>query len=381
MTGRLSHAFVALALVCATCAIGRLHAAGSDYLLFVASEAADTITLVRFNSAGGRIEWKAPTGIMPAAIDGPHGLAVAPDGRSFFASLAHGQPFGAVWKYSTTGDREVMGRVTLGSFPATLQVTPNGDFLYVVNFNLHGDPVPSSVSVVDTASMVEIRRITTCVMPHGSRFDPTGARHYSACMMDDALVEIETAALRVSRHFILTKGRERGVDGPPQPRAMPASRHEGHGVEASVSADGTCSPTWAQPSIDGRSVLVACNGSNELVVIETASWTVTRRIAARNGIYNLATSRDGKVVATNRRDQSVSIFDIATGIETARIPLLRKAAHGVVISPDDRYAFVTVEGVAAEPGTVVMIDIKAGKTVASLDVAAQAGGIDFWKVE
>jgi DNA-binding beta-propeller fold protein YncE len=370
-----------IALVIVLAASAGVRAAGSDYLLFVASEAADTITLVRFNTNGGRVEREIPTGIMPTAIDGPHGLAVAPDGRSFFVSLAHGQPYGAVWKYSTTGDREVVSRVTLGSFPATLQVSPNGDFLYVVNFNLHGDHVPSSVSVVDTASMVEIKRITTCVMPHGSRFDPSGARHYSACMMDDALVEIDTAALRVSRHFILTKGRERAGVGAPPPTATTVTGHEGHGIEPSKAADAMCSPTWAQPSVDGRSIFVACNGSNDLVEIETASWRIKRRIAARNGIYNLAVTKDGKVIATNRRDQSASIFDTTTGQETARISLPRKAAHGVVVSPDDRYAFVTVEGVAAEPGTVVMIDIKSAKAIASVDVAAQAGGIDLWKVE
>jgi hypothetical protein len=45
-------------------------------------------------------------------------------------------------------------------FPATLQVSPDG--LYVVNFNLHGDMVPSSVSVVDADAMFEMARITTC---------------------------------------------------------------------------------------------------------------------------------------------------------------------------------------------------------------------------
>jgi DNA-binding beta-propeller fold protein YncE len=357
-----------------------IRAADLDYLIYVASEAADRIALVRFNAGGGRVEADFPTGLMPAAIDGPHGLAIAPDGRTYFVSLAHGQPFGAVWKYSTSGN-QVLGRVTLGLFPATMQVSPGGDFLYVVNFNLHGDHVPSSVSVVETDGMVEIKRIQTCVMPHGSRFNPAGTRHYSACMMDDALVEIDTAALRVSRYFIATKGKERGGEG-----SMPAVQstqqgHEGHGTESTKAAGAACSPTWAQPSSDGRSVYVACNGSNELVEIDVAGWQVKRRIEARNGIYNLAATRDGKLIATNRRDQSASIFDLATGKETSRIPLPRRAPHGVVVSPDDRYAFVSVEGVEAEPGTVVMIDIASGKSIATVDVAPQAGGIDFWKSE
>jgi hypothetical protein len=51
----------------------------------------------------------------------------------------------------------------------------------------------------------------------------------------------------------------------------------------------------------------------------------------------------------------------------------------VVISPDDRYAFVTVEGIGAEAGTVEVIDLRALRTVATVEVGQQAGGIDFWK--
>lgn len=352
-----------------------------DYFVYVASEAVDRIALVRFGPGGGRVEYELPTGIMPTSIDGPHGLAVSPDGRWFYVSLAHGQPFGALWKYSTT-DNHVAGRVTLGSFPATLQVSPSGDFVYVVNFNLHGDRVTSSVSVVETSTMAEVKRIPTCVMPHGSRFDATGARHYSACMMDDMLVEIDTARLQVSRHFIATAGNERGVAGPPAASAPASSdTHHGHGAEPSPGGSTACSPTWAQPSLDGKSVFLACNGSSELVQIDVGSWKVARRTRAAAGIYNLAVTTDGKLIATNRRDQSASIFDLRTGRETSRIPLPRKAPHGVVVSRDQRYAFVSVEGVGAEPGTVVMIDLAIGKASASIDVAPQAGGIDFWKTD
>jgi DNA-binding beta-propeller fold protein YncE len=50
-----------------------------------------------------------------------------------------------------------------------------------------------------------------------------------------------------------------------------------------------------------------------------------------------------------------------------------------VISPDSRYAFVTQEGVGAEPGAVDVIDLRTLARVASVDVGQQAGGIDFWK--
>ena len=351
-----------------------------EYFVYVLSEAADKISLVRFGPEGIRVDHEIDTGDMPVDIDGPHGIVVSPDRQFYFVSIAHGRPFGTVWKYSTKDDA-VLGKTTLGYFPATMDITPDGNFLFVVNFNLHGDMVPSSVSVVSTQTMTEIARITTCTMPHGSRLNAQGTKQYSACMMDDILVEIDTSTLKASRHFMVTKGREKGLDGPPTKDVTSSSTHSmhaGHGSEAPKPGDVSCSPTWAEPS--GASIFVACNASSEIVEVNANTWTLVRRIPARSGVYNLDVTHDGRrLIATNKRDQSVSIYDLKSGSELARVPTKRKVLHGVVVSPDDRYAFVTVEGIGSEPGTVEVIDLAALKTVATLDVPAGAAGIDFFK--
>ena len=118
----------------------------SDYLFYVVSEGADKIALVRFGSKGARVEREVETGDMPIDIDGPHGVVRSPDRKFYYVSIGHGRPFGLVWKYSTKDD-SVAGKATLGYFPATMDVSADGQFLFVVNFNLHGDMVPSSVSV------------------------------------------------------------------------------------------------------------------------------------------------------------------------------------------------------------------------------------------
>jgi DNA-binding beta-propeller fold protein YncE len=373
-----------------------------DYLVYVLSEGADRISLIRFGPNGARIDREVPTGDMPIDIDGPHGIAVSRDKEFYYVSLAHGRPFGSVWKYSTKDDR-VLGRTTLGLFPATMDLSPDGSLLYVVNFNLHGDMVPSSVSVVATEPMIEVARIQTCTMPHGSRLNPQGTKHYSACMMDDMLVEIDTQTLKVSRHFLLTKGHELGMSGPPDTQAasrstmgnmkvgaergQPAAGAKqmdmgGHGLDPPKAGDLSCSPTWAQPSVDGSSIFVACNKSSEIVEVDATKWQVKRRIPAGAGVYNLAITNDGtRLLGTNKRDQSVSVFDLKSGRELARIPTRRKVLHGVVVSPDDRFAFVSVEGVGSEPGTVEIIDLAGLKIVASLDVAEEAAGIEFLRTE
>ena len=74
------------------------------------------------------------------------------------------------------------------------------------------------------------------------------------------------------------------------------------------------------------------------------------------------------------------MFDAATGKELKRLPTKRKVVHGVAITGDDRYAFISVEGIGSEPGTVEVIDLAALATVATVDVGPMAGGIDVLPV-
>jgi DNA-binding beta-propeller fold protein YncE len=376
---------LAAAAMCAACASGSGSLRGGDgspaerdYLVFVASEATDEVQLVRFgptaDGTAARVERRHPVGFHPADPDGPHGLAVSSDDRTYYVTTAHGVPNGYLWKFSAEDSRP-LGRVELGLFPASVQVSPDGFYAYVVNFNLHGDMVPSSVSIVSTAEMLEVARLRTCVMPHGSTLSPDGARHYSTCMMDDLLIEIDAHGFAVARHFLLTPGGEHGMSGAPGQ----------HGAEMHADGSARCSPTWAAPSADGARVYLACNQANDIVEIDAPTWSLVRRIPAGQGVYNLAAVRAAGdrdvLIATNRRGQSVSFFDAESGRELARAETLRPVLHGIATSDDGRYAFISVEGIGAEPGTVEVIDLVTFRRVAAVDVGQMSGGIAFWRSE
>ena len=171
--------------------------------------------------------------------------------------------------------------------------------------------------------------------------------------------------------------------GPPPQRGADAhAGHDmgGHGMTPPAPGDVGCSPTWAQPSVDGTRVWVACNKSSEIVEIDVAGWRMTRRLPAGPGVYNLAVTHDGtRLLATNKRGQSVSVFDAASGRELARIPTSKRVVHGVAVTADDRYAFVSNEGVGSEKSTVDVIDLRTLTRVASVEVGQQAGGVDVWR--
>ncbi|HEM47235.1 MAG TPA: YncE family protein, partial [Alphaproteobacteria bacterium] len=192
-------AMLALALFAPAAARAQEGPSG-DYYVYVAAESEDQVALVRFGPEGTAVVENVVVGIYPTEIDGPHGISVDPANQRWYVSIAHGNPYGQVHAYSTVDNRKI-GQVPVGLFPASMSVTPT-NLMFVVNFNLHGEMVPSSVSIVSTGEMLEVARLQTCTMPHGSRLTADGARHYSVCMMDDMLIEIDAREFRVARHFM-----------------------------------------------------------------------------------------------------------------------------------------------------------------------------------
>jgi len=339
---------------------------GVEYSVWVTSESADQIAEVRFGPAGARVARTRAVGMMPVEIDGPHGIAISPDGRYLYVSIGHGVPFGSLWKLDAES-LEVVGRTMLGNFPATVSLTPDGEWGFVSNFNLHGDHVPSSISKVHLPTMAEVARTETCVMPHGSRIEPGGRWHYSVCMMDELLVEIDVGTGEVHRTFSLARGQE----GPVDPGRAPDPGHDAHRADA-------CSPTWAEPSVDGSRVFVTCSRAGEVLEIDVEVWSLARRIRTGENPYNIGVTPDGRhllVTLRNRTDPALEVYDLSSGRQVGRVATSTTLAHGVAVSDDSRYAFVTVEGIGAEPGKVDVVDLRALRRVASVEVGQQATGV------
>jgi streptogramin lyase len=347
------------------------------YLAYVCAESDDTVGLVRFTpSAAGQgtleVVKTIDVGVWPTDIEGPHGIAVHPNGQYWFTSLSHGNPNGVVEKYATGTDTRVE-RVEVGLFPASMDISPTTGFLFVVNFNLYGRMQPSTVSVVDTDSMAEIAQIPTGVMPHGSRLGPRGAKQYSVTMMDDHLWEVDGLTMTVGRRLPLT-------DHAAHMREMDMTTDAGAAMMKSMLPK-MVQPTWATaPAVTGK-LYVAGNMANEILEVDVERWAVARRFATSGkGPYNLDVTADGRVlVVTYKKSAGVGIWDAVAGKEVATLRTTRTVPHGVVITPDGRYAFVTNEGVGGEPGTVEVFDLATKTRAAAVDVGKQAGGIALWK--
>lgn len=352
-----------------------------DYYIYVTAESEDEVALVKFDGKEATVEETIPVGIWPAEIEGPHGINVSPDGKYWYLSLAHGNPYGTLYKFATETN-EVVDTVRLGLFPASLQISSVTGLLYCVNFNLHGDMVPSSVSVVDPEEMVEIEKIETGVMPHGSRISSDGLYHYSVGMMSGELFEISTTKLKVNRKLNLDGVKEESNSMGGMDHSMMDHSKMGHSAMSTPMYHSTTKPTWAMPHPTNGKVYVAGNGSDEILEVDFEKWEITDHFKTGKAPYNLDISPDGKyLVATYKGSGETGIWDLKKRKELPRVKNTRNVSHGVTISPDSKYAFISVEGIGGEPGTMDVIDIKNAKKVASVDMGKQAGGIIFWKME
>ena len=218
---------------------------------------------------------------------------------------------------------------------------------------------PSSVSVVDPETMTEIKQIKTGVMPHGSRISPNGRFQYSVAMMSGELFEVDALTLEVNRKLNLDKGHKMNHQG---------MHHS------------PVKPTWVMPHPVESKVYIAGNGSDEIIEVDIETWSITNRINTGKGPYNIDISPDGKfLVATLKGEAKTLVWELSKK-RPSFISNNSSVTHGVVISPDSKYAFVSVEGVGGDPGVVDVIDINRSKLVSSVTIGKQAGGIAFWKI-
>ncbi|MDA7979239.1 MAG: hypothetical protein MPJ50_10790 [Pirellulales bacterium] len=430
------------------------NSATTSYYAYIACESEDEVALVRLiapENGAPKLEVveRIRVGIYDLEIEGPHGLGISLDGEHWFVSIAHGRPFGLLYKYSTSTN-ELVGELELGMFPASMQVSEKTGLMHIVNFNLHGGHEPSTVSIVEPDAMVELERITTGIMPHGSRFSPGGAKHYSLSMMTDELFEIDAVKLAITRTLNVHSGEgvmrmmkgshgqgghgshdkghgsghqtghkadagtmhdkhgstghgdhkkdqqmggqhksgqhQTGQHGDAKHAAQHGGQHSSgqHGGDAQHGAHhhAIAKPTWVQLHPTKPLAYVANNGAAEVVEINLDEWKITRRFSTGKGPYNVEVTPDGtKFVVTYKSDAATGIWDIESGKELARVENSRKVPHGIAITPDSRFAIVSVEGIGGEPGGVDAIDLTTLKRVDVVNIGKQAGGIVFWKME
>jgi len=322
--------------------------ADSVHVLFVGLESEDAVAVV--DPAAGVVLKKIPVGISTEDIEGVHALATSPDGRYYYLSIAHGWPYGSVWKMTTEKD-SLVARTNVGLFPATIAMTPDGTWLFVANYNLHGDPALDTVSAVHTPTMTEVAQIPVCTKPHGMVASHDGKWIYASCTRDNVVRKISVASLSVVDSTNMLTDQDRAENK-------------------------VCYPAGLALSPDDSKLYVACHRHAEVRVLATADLaTVTNAIPTGDGPYLIRMDPEGKRLwVPNRNDQTYTVIDVAEERAIATKPSSASHPHTFAFGPDGT-VYLSMESHAVVPGAIDVIDPATLETLRSVEVGLQATGV------
>ena len=126
-------------------------------------------------------------------------------------------------------------------------------------------------------------------------------------------------------------------------------------------------------SPDGRQAAVVAYGGKSIDIFDIASRARLNSIdlAPNEGPHGIAWLKDGRLVATTERSQSIVVVDPEAGKVTASIATGQQGTHMVAVSPDASRAYTANIG----SGTVSVIDLEAGSKLRDLAVGGEPEGI------
>ena len=139
---------------------------------------------------------------------------------------------------------------------------------------------------------------------------------------------------------------------------------------------------------DNKYVYVSCQQSNEVRVVDRDSMKVVKVIAVGTWPLILAISPDNAhVYSANRNSNDVSVIQTSDNTVETTIPNVGPNPHGIDITTDERYAYVSCENVTSiipphhpttgskVPGFVSVIDLTTNQVIKTFEVGAFVAGV------
>ncbi|HEY0630135.1 MAG TPA: YncE family protein, partial [Sphingomicrobium sp.] len=138
------------------------------------------------------------------------------------------------------------------------------------------------------------------------------------------------------------------------------------------------SPTGRMPheiaiSPDGKQAAVVAYGGKTIDLFDVATRAKLKTIdlAPNEGPHGIAWLKDGRIVATTERSQSIAVVDPAAGKLLASIKTDQEGTHMAAVTADGTTAYTANIGA----GTVTVIDLKNRRKLRDINVGGRPEGI------
>lgn len=324
--------------------------------VLITNQAEDLVTVV--DVASNLVARYIQAGVANVFIQPPH----AP--HNVTVDIAHGYYYvnlvasGEVLKYRLS-DNVRVGEVSGLISPTQVALSGSGDTAYVAQFASG----VNAIRVLDTRTMQVIGQFSSTYLdkPHGVQVTPDGKELWITGNLSDNILVVNLQDNSTS--LIQLDGQAPGIGG-------------------------NLLPYQTVMTSDNRFVYVSCQRSNEVRVISRSSMNVVKSIPV--GVFPLipAISPDDRFVyVPNRNSNSLSVISTLTDSVVATIANVGPQPHGIAITNDGRFAYVSCENVAATvpphhptsgsktPGYVSIIDLQSNTVIKQFEVGAFAAGI------
>lgn len=280
--------------------------------------------------------------------ESPHNVQVSPDGKVVAYTSAvrmektqaeHGSMNmngSAIFYDAETG--KLINKVEVGKHPAHIVFTGDGKYVLVSNNE------DNNVSIIDAKTYKLINNVAVGKGPHGFRISSDSKYAYVVNMSEDTVSVVD---IKNSKEL------------------------------KKIKVGNT--PVTTGITKDGKTLVATVNGENAMAIVDLTTDKV-EKVAVGVGPAQLYLDPDDKYVFVANQgteenpSNTVSKIDLSTKKVVATIET-GKGSHGVVVSPDNKYTYVT----NMYEATVSVIDNATNKVIATIPVDGEPNGISFKK--